>query len=313
MTDLLDSFFVDVSRWQGKINWEITQENIVGAYVKATDGTSWVDPRFYENRDALNSLGIPWGSYSFYQPLQPYREQVLHYLKQIAVLDPNSGLYKINHPLVPAIDVEKRVVGYPKSKYYEGLSGWLRYFFVLTGVYPIIYTSKAIWESILPLTDFAKNHWLWVAHYNRYITHPAIPVDWAAKGYKIWQWSADGNLLGAFFGAQSKSIDLNRYNGGLVAFSKDYPNISVDVPDDDNDTNGDEEQPQGGDMKTYTAQVNLNVRDKPTVTGSRVWFTVPVGTEITALEEVESGADIWLRVGIRQYVAKMWQGKIFLK
>jgi len=36
--------------------------------------------------------------------------------------------------------------------------------------------------------------------------------------WHFWQYSGDGNMLGSTYGAQSSSIDLDRFNGNMDAF-----------------------------------------------------------------------------------------------
>jgi GH25 family lysozyme M1 (1,4-beta-N-acetylmuramidase) len=65
------------------------------------------------------------------------------------------------------------------------------------------YTSKGKpWGNILPWPDSPR-------------IKPRDYDDW-----DFWQWSADGNGRGAEFGASSRSIDLNYFNGDQVAFDE---------------------------------------------------------------------------------------------
>ena len=41
---------IDVSKWQGTINWELVAEDgYVFSWVKATEGMTYTDPKFYTN------------------------------------------------------------------------------------------------------------------------------------------------------------------------------------------------------------------------------------------------------------------------
>ena len=96
----------------------------------------------------------------------------------------------------------------------------------ILGKKPMIYTSPGFWNS------YGKNKstgrfdasWsyypLWIAHYTS-ASAPIIPEPWktlalstaegAQKPWSFWQYSATGD--GLKFGAESKGIDLNWFNG----------------------------------------------------------------------------------------------------
>jgi GH25 family lysozyme M1 (1,4-beta-N-acetylmuramidase) len=50
-------------------------------------------------------------------------------------------------------------------------------------------------------------YWLWVANWN--VKTPSIPKPW--KNWVIWQYTISS--YGYMFGVQSKSIDMDTYNG----------------------------------------------------------------------------------------------------
>lgn len=59
---------VDVSSYQGKIDWNvIASQGISFAFVKATEGSSLVDPCFASNYGNAAAAGLQVGAYHFFQ------------------------------------------------------------------------------------------------------------------------------------------------------------------------------------------------------------------------------------------------------
>jgi len=60
---------IDVSKWQGTINWELVAEDgYVFSLVKAWEGMTYADPKFYTNIDSGISEGLIVGAYHFIRP-----------------------------------------------------------------------------------------------------------------------------------------------------------------------------------------------------------------------------------------------------
>jgi GH25 family lysozyme M1 (1,4-beta-N-acetylmuramidase) len=60
---------IDVSAHQGTIDWHaVKAAGIQYAFIKTSEGTGWVDPKWYQNRDGAKAAGIPWAGYHFARP-----------------------------------------------------------------------------------------------------------------------------------------------------------------------------------------------------------------------------------------------------
>ena len=58
---------VDVSYYQGEIDWEIlAEENIDFAFIKATEGSSHIDTKFKENWEQSGKTRLKRGAYHFF-------------------------------------------------------------------------------------------------------------------------------------------------------------------------------------------------------------------------------------------------------
>lgn len=69
--------FIDVSQWQGDIDWPAVP---VPAVIKATEGSTFIDPKFYANRDGARGTGKCLGFYHFLSSQTPGDVQARHFL-----------------------------------------------------------------------------------------------------------------------------------------------------------------------------------------------------------------------------------------
>src|SRR5262249_19644402 len=57
---------IDVSYWQGDIDWEkVRDAGVSFTYIKATEGGDRIDPKFLENWEGAKRAGIARGAYHF--------------------------------------------------------------------------------------------------------------------------------------------------------------------------------------------------------------------------------------------------------
>lgn len=74
---------VDVSQWQGVIDWETAKPHIAGAILRAGCGKGVIDAQFQRNAAECNRLGIPCGAYWFSYATTPAEaEAEANYLLQ---------------------------------------------------------------------------------------------------------------------------------------------------------------------------------------------------------------------------------------
>jgi len=92
--------------------------------------------------------------------------------------------------------------------------------------YCMVYTRSSFWNPMVADSELWEELDLWIARYSTTLTHPwgssttYKPRDWST--WQFWQWSADSNGRGAEFGAQSASIDIDRFNGSIEDLHKRY-------------------------------------------------------------------------------------------
>lgn len=93
-----EAFGIDVSHHQGTIDWSMVDDTEVEfAYVKATEGGDWVDPRFESYWADATRTDIKLGTYHFYTLCTAGLDQALNYVGTTALT--------VGH-LAPAVDLE---------------------------------------------------------------------------------------------------------------------------------------------------------------------------------------------------------------
>lgn len=223
---------VDVSRWQGVMNWAKTrQRGAYYAFIKASEHTTWVDPLFDENWQGARQAGLLVGAYHFYRPGYDPIQQANHFVNTVRAQPGAADLpFVLDVEIAPTkaarlLEVEDgymgqslagvshkgfgRVATAAAAGFAADVQACLERIGILTGRFPLLYTGIAFWDTYLRSipTNICQ---LWLANWTAN-ANPFMPKDW--QTWHFWQYTSDGN--GPEWGAQSQRIDLNRWRGTL--------------------------------------------------------------------------------------------------
>lgn len=186
---------IDISHYQGDINWKMLKQTRQGQFpihfifMKATEGGDFPDDKFMENFDSARAHGFIRGAYHFYNPKTDAAKQADFFIRSVKL---GSG------DLPPVLDIEKK--GKDMKKLQQDLKVWLRKVEDHYGVKPIIYASYKFKTRYLNDSVF-NTYPYWIAHY--YVDSVQYQGDW-----KFWQHTDVGTLPGI-----DEKVDLNIYNG----------------------------------------------------------------------------------------------------
>ena len=96
---------IDISHYQGNINWKMLEQTRQGQFpvqfifMKATEGGDYSDKRFVANFDSAKAHGFIRGAYHFYNPKTDVNKQADFFINSVK-LEPGD--------LPPVLDIEKK-------------------------------------------------------------------------------------------------------------------------------------------------------------------------------------------------------------
>lgn len=188
---------IDVSHYQGDINWKMLRQTRQGKFpvefifMKATEGGDFSDDRFVANFDSAKVHGFIRGAYHFYNPKTDADKQADFFIRSVK-LEPGD--------LPPVLDIEMKSKDVKKLQ--QDLKIWLRKVENHYGVKPIIYASYKFKTKYLNDSIF-NTYPYWIAHY--YVDSVRYQGEW-----KFWQHTDVGTLPGI-----DEKVDLNVFNGSF--------------------------------------------------------------------------------------------------
>lgn len=195
---------VDVSSYQGDIDWQQLATNKIDfAYIKATEGSSFVDPKFQENWQKASTTNLRIGAYHFFSFESSGQSQAENFIRTVP---------KSNFSLPPVVDVE----------FYRGLdtelpavsevrsqlASFIRLVENYYGKKVIIY---ALYDSYaMYIQDNFLHNDIWIRDT---LFNPNIDQS---HHWLFWQYTAKGKLTG--YQGQEEFIDLNVFSGSEKEF-----------------------------------------------------------------------------------------------
>lgn len=150
-------FGIDISHYQGKINWEALHSSkhpVKFIFIRATMGKDGKDQQFQTNWQNAEKYGYLKGAYHYYRPNEAWEQQVQNFTSTVHL---KSG------DLIPVLDVEEASI-YGDAYLVEGVLNWLKAVEAFYGVRPMVYTGQDFYKTKLKnhLTDYP----LWIAAYS---------------------------------------------------------------------------------------------------------------------------------------------------
>jgi len=195
---------IDVSSYQGEIDWEqIAKQNISFAFIKATEGSNFVDSYFHQNWNNAIKTGIKVGAYHFFSFDSGGAAQAENFISEVGnpsdmlppVIDIELyGDYKNNPPNRENVEVELNI--------------FIEKIIETYGVNPIIYVTKESYN--LYIANGFNNCDIWIRDVFDY------PTLSDGRSWTFWQFTNRARLQG--YEGKEKYIDLNVFNGTKTDF-----------------------------------------------------------------------------------------------
>jgi lysozyme len=191
---------IDVSRWQGEIDWErVKAAGISFAFIRVSDGMAVVDERFERNWAASRRVGVQRGAYQYFRASTDGRKQAEIFVRAVK----RNG--RTDLPLVADVETDD---GQPPEVLRKQLKRWLKHVEKRMHHRPYIYMSPSMGQV---LGRHFRRYQLWLAHYET--DCPRVPDGW--RRWIFWQHSNKGRVDGI-----SGDVDLDQFAGSARALKR---------------------------------------------------------------------------------------------
>ncbi|MGE7762216.1 GH25 family lysozyme [Peribacillus sp. NPDC097895] len=178
---------IDVSHWQGKINWDkVAKAGVQFVFIKATEGTSYSKLSYFqENAPKALQAGLKVGAYHYakFATVEEAKAEAAYFLESIRFV-------ALNYPIV--LDLEENKKEAKKKTLTDAAIAFLEAI-EEAGHTAMLYTGKSFLENTLDESRLSK-YALWIARYNSTL----------GRHTDIWQHSDSGQVSGI-----STKVDLN--------------------------------------------------------------------------------------------------------
>ncbi len=195
---------VDVSSYQGEIDWEtLAAHDLSFAFIKATEGSPFADPRFAYNYEQARKTDLSVGAYHFFSYDSAGETQAENFISTVPHYD---GM------LPPVIDLEfygdKEKKPPAKAEVDTQLKAMLDALEAHYGCKPILYATEKSYE--LYLAGGYAEYDIWIRNV---ITTPKLSDQ---REWTFWQYTNRARLDG--YAGQEKYIDVNVFQGSTEEF-----------------------------------------------------------------------------------------------
>jgi lysozyme len=181
-----DSFGIDVSHHNGKINWDQVPD-VDFVYIKATEGATYVDPVYQQNINGARARKFRVGAYHYFRTTSSVQKQFENCKKHVM---------KSDIDLIPMVDVEE-CKKWSATQFQDSLMRFIQLVKSHYGKAPMIYSVNTFYNKYC--APRFNNFHLIIGRYDN--EKPFIK----GKGtYTIWQKSQTGKLSGI-----PKEVDID--------------------------------------------------------------------------------------------------------
>jgi GH25 family lysozyme M1 (1,4-beta-N-acetylmuramidase) len=196
---------IDISAYQGNLNWASISPDVGFVYAKATEGTYYTNPDFANQYNGPYDYGVIRGSYHFANPADSQGNTQADYFS-----DHGGGWSGDGLTLPGALDIEYNPYGQTcynltASQMVSWLWNFVNEYAYRWKVYPVIYSTTNWWQECTGnYSGFGSYDPLWIANYSASNGGP-LPAGWGY--YTFWQYADSGSLPGdqdVFNGAYSR-------------------------------------------------------------------------------------------------------------
>ena len=156
---LVNGVGIDVSKWQGQVDWPIAAKHIDFAIIRATNGLKSVDPFFLLNAEGVISQNVPFGAYHFASFTAPVKQQADRFLSIV-----QKASQKPSMPLVLDVETNDKTIPISPTQL-EDLCLEFTSYISQSGYEPMLYMSPGF-SWFFPKSHKLGNIKIWLADYS---------------------------------------------------------------------------------------------------------------------------------------------------
>ena len=195
---------VDVSHYQGEIDWDkLCESDVSFAFIKATEGSNYIDPKFEYNWSEAAETDLRVGAYHFFSFDSDGKAQAENFIANVPVTE---------DMLPPVIDIEfygDKADNPPKKKEVKAqLDVLVEALYEHYGTMPIIYATHQSYN--LYIADDYKDCPIWIRDV---IMTPYLSDN---RDWTFWQYTNRERLEG--YKGEEEFIDMNVFCGTAEEF-----------------------------------------------------------------------------------------------
>ncbi len=196
---------VDVSSYQGEIDWQVlSQQGISFAFIKATEGSRYVDPCFEQNYAEAAKTSLRIGAYHFFSFDSLGKTQAENFIAQVK---------PIENMLPPVVDLEfygdKEKDPPEPAIVRQQLDVLLQELEAYYGMKPVLYSTEKAYDLYLAGQYTDNDIW-----FRDVIGFPKLSDG---RQWTFWQFTNRGRLEG--YRGTETYIDLNVFYGSREDFA----------------------------------------------------------------------------------------------
>ena len=200
------------------------RSSILGVIHKATEGGDWVDPSYGLRRPQAEAAGLLWGAYHFGTRQYSGADQAAAFL---AAAQPGPTT-------LMALDFEFNDRNPRNTMELGQAEAFVLAIQQATGRLPMVYVHpnwangvpppgrSLFLEPVMPGSILARCA-LWLADYRE---EPEVPVAWADRGWRLWQYAANQTAADVAYGSEPRAVegvshcDRNLFAGDAAALHR---------------------------------------------------------------------------------------------
>lgn len=197
--EVLSKKGIDVSRYQGEIDWEeVASDGVEYAFIRAgvrgsTEGNITEDVNFEDNIEGAIDNGIEAGVYFFTQATTP-EEAVEEAEFVLEMIEPYDVTYPVVYDIEEVTSEDARTADLTRKEYTENCIAFCETI-KAAGYTPMIYGNLKTFMIMLDMEQI-EEYDKWFAYYNPEVYFP--------YEFSVWQYTSEGSVKGI-----ESDVDLN--------------------------------------------------------------------------------------------------------